>query len=57
VRGCPAATTCTLIPQGGRRLTHDWSAITGDVAKFGLGSCSMIYDVLIFIQHYGLYGP
>ena len=39
------------------RLTHDWSAITGDLAKFGLGSISMLYDVLILVQHYCIYAP
>eukprot|EP00045_Choanoeca_perplexa_P004143 m.35707 g.35707 ORF g.35707 m.35707 type:complete len:310 (-) comp12420_c0_seq3:88-1017(-) len=37
------------------RLTHDWSAITGDVAKFGLGSVSMVYDVVLLTQHYCIY--
>ncbi|EDQ89689.1 uncharacterized protein MONBRDRAFT_8067 [Monosiga brevicollis MX1] len=37
------------------RLTHDWSAITGDVAKFGLGMVSMLYDIVIITQHYCMY--
>lgn len=36
-------------------ITSDWSAITGDVAKFGLGSVSMLFDVVFLVQHYGLY--
>eukprot|EP00048_Salpingoeca_helianthica_P021695 m.13865 g.13865 ORF g.13865 m.13865 type:complete len:317 (+) comp6301_c0_seq1:31-981(+) len=35
--------------------THDWSAITGDVAKFGLGIITIFYDIIFFVQHYVLY--
>lgn len=33
----------------------DYSAITGDPVKFGLGFVSMIADVIIMVQHYILY--
>jgi cystinosin len=36
-------------------LTSDWSAVTGDAAKFVLGLMSMVFDIIFFIQHYGLY--
>lgn len=35
--------------------TNNWSAITGNLAKFLLGSMSMIYDTIFMIQHYILY--
>lgn len=39
----------------GHSTTHDWSAVTGDPVKFGLGFCSMFFDVIFMIQHYWLY--
>jgi len=36
-------------------ITGDWSAITGDIAKFGLGAVSMLFDVVFLVQHYALY--
>lgn len=33
----------------------DWSGITGNLAKFGLGSVSIIFDLLFMAQHYILY--
>lgn len=33
----------------------DWTGITGNVAKFILGSVSMIFDILFMLQHYVLY--
>ena len=33
---------------------HDWSGISGDVVKFGLGVTSMVFDVLFLVQHYVL---
>jgi cystinosin len=36
-------------------LTNDWSAVTGDIAKFILGSLSMIFDTIFFFQHFVLY--
>lgn len=32
-----------------------WSALAGNAAKFGLGSFSVIYDIIMMIQHYCLY--
>ncbi|OZJ02769.1 hypothetical protein BZG36_03338 [Bifiguratus adelaidae] len=36
-------------------MTGDWSGVTGNPVKFGLGLCSMTFDVLFIIQHYILY--
>ncbi|EGD78819.1 hypothetical protein PTSG_01794 [Salpingoeca rosetta] len=36
-------------------ITHDWSAISGDAAKFGLGVIAMVFDTIIIIQHYVVY--
>ena len=35
--------------------TDNWSAITGNLAKFLLGSMSMFYDTIFMVQHYCLY--
>lgn len=35
---------------------QDWSAVTGDPAKFLLGNLSMFFDVIFMLQHYCLYG-
>jgi cystinosin len=35
--------------------TDNWSAISGNLAKFMLGCMSMVYDVVFMIQHYVLY--
>jgi cystinosin len=37
-------------------IQHDWSGVTGNLAKFALGLCSMFFDVLFLYQHYVLYG-
>ena len=34
---------------------HDFSGITGNLAKFFLGFVSMFFDVIFFVQHYVLY--
>mmetsp|Transcript_13892 Transcript_13892/g.33595 ORF Transcript_13892/g.33595 Transcript_13892/m.33595 type:complete len:366 (-) Transcript_13892:1164-2261(-) len=34
---------------------HDFSAITGNFAKFGLGSVSIVFDIIFMLQHYVLY--
>ena len=34
---------------------QDISIVTGDPVKFGLGLVSIIYCVVLLIQHYGLY--
>ena len=36
---------------------RDWTGITGNAAKLGLGSVSIIFDVLFIVQHYVLYRP
>eukprot|EP01061_Rhynchopus_euleeides_P009793 TRINITY_DN1908_c0_g1_i3.p1 TRINITY_DN1908_c0_g1~~TRINITY_DN1908_c0_g1_i3.p1 ORF type:complete len:358 (+),score=159.19 TRINITY_DN1908_c0_g1_i3:171-1244(+) len=35
--------------------TGDWSQVSGDPVKFGLGLCSMFFDTIFIIQHYFLY--
>jgi cystinosin len=34
---------------------HDFSGITGNPAKFGLGFVSIVFDLIFMIQHYCLY--
>jgi cystinosin len=34
---------------------QDWTGITGDAAKFGLGLVSIAFDMVFFVQHYILY--
>jgi cystinosin len=36
-------------------LQADWSGITGNPVKFGLGNVSIIFDMIFIIQHYWLY--
>jgi len=36
-------------------LQNDWSGITGNPVKFGLGVVSMAFDLLFMTQHYLLY--
>jgi cystinosin len=31
---------------------HDWSGITGNLAKFFLGFVSIVFDIIILLQHY-----
>lgn len=33
----------------------DWTGITGNVAKLGLGSVSVVFDLIFMVQHYVLY--
>jgi cystinosin len=33
----------------------DWSGITGNPVKFGLGNVSIIFDIIFMTQHYILY--
>jgi len=35
----------------------DWSAVSGDPVKFGLGFSSMFFDTIFFVQHWVLYRP
>ncbi|KAI8148516.1 PQ loop repeat-domain-containing protein [Fennellomyces sp. T-0311] len=36
-------------------LSGDWSGVSGDPVKFGLGFVSIIFDLLFMMQHYILY--
>ena len=36
-------------------LQKDWSGLTGNPVKFGLGNVSIVFDVLFIAQHYVLY--
>ncbi|CAG8606014.1 2589_t:CDS:2 [Ambispora gerdemannii] len=36
-------------------LANDWSGISGDPVKFGLGFLSILFDLVFMIQHYILY--
>lgn len=36
-------------------LQHDWSGITSNPVKFGLGQISVFFDVLFILQHYVIY--
>ena len=36
-------------------LQADWSGLTGNPVKFGLGNVSIIFDVIFMTQHYVLY--
>lgn len=36
-------------------IDEDWSGITGNPVKFGLGFVSMFFDVIFIIQHYCIY--
>lgn len=36
-------------------LQNDWSGVTSNPIKFGLGNVSIFFDVVFMIQHYWLY--
>ncbi|PSK57779.1 hypothetical protein B9Z65_8981 [Elsinoe australis] len=36
-------------------LNSDWSGVTGNPAKFGLGNVSIFFDIIFITQHYILY--
>ena len=36
-------------------LQDDWSGLTGNPVKFGLGNVSIFFDVIFMFQHYWLY--
>lgn len=38
-------------------MQGDWSGITSNPAKFGLGNISLVLDIIFLTQHYILYGP
>jgi cystinosin len=33
----------------------NWSALSGDAVKFGLGIITMVFDSLLLLQHYVVY--
>lgn len=36
-------------------LQDDWSGITGNPVKLGLGNVSLFFDAIFLVQHYWLY--
>lgn len=38
-------------------LQGDWSGLTANPVKFGLGNVSVFFDVIFMLQHYILYRP
>lgn len=38
-------------------LQADWTGISGNPMKIGLGMVSLAFDVIFLSQHYILYGP
>ena len=36
-------------------LENDWSGVTGNPVKFGLGNITIVFDVVFMLQHYVLY--
>lgn len=38
-------------------LQGDWSGLTGNPVKLGLGNISIFFDLIFITQHYVLYGP
>jgi cystinosin len=36
-------------------LQNDWTGITGNPVKFGLGNITIVFDLIFFFQHYVLY--
>lgn len=36
-------------------LGGDWSGVTGNFAKLGLGNVSIMFDIIFMVQHYALY--
>lgn len=36
-------------------MQKDWSGLTGNPVKFGLGNISIIFDLVFITQHYILY--
>jgi cystinosin len=36
-------------------LQGDWSGVTGNPVKFGLGNVSIVFDLIFITQHYVLY--
>jgi len=40
---------------GDAYVLKDWSAVTGNPVKFGLGLVSLVFDAIFMVQHYILY--
>lgn len=38
-----------------RVILDDWESILGDLAKFGLGLISVMFDIFFLLQHYVFY--
>ncbi|KAF1947328.1 L-cystine transporter-like protein [Clathrospora elynae] len=36
-------------------LENDWSGVTGNPVKFGLGNITIVFDLIFMLQHYVLY--
>jgi len=36
-------------------LEHDWSGVTANPVKFGLGNITIVFDIIFMLQHYVLY--
>ncbi|KAL1796859.1 hypothetical protein ACET3X_005399 [Alternaria dauci] len=36
-------------------LQNDWSGVTGNPVKFGLGNITIVFDIIFMLQHYVLY--
>lgn len=36
-------------------MQGDWSGVTGNPVKFGLGNISIAFDIVFMVQHYWLY--
>lgn len=36
-------------------LQNDWSGVTDNPVKFGLGNITIVFDIIFFLQHYVLY--
>jgi cystinosin len=36
-------------------LQNDWSGLTGNPVKLGLGNVSIVFDVIFMLQHYVFY--
>lgn len=37
-------------------ISHDWKEVTGDPGKLGLSFISIVFDLILIVQHYVLYG-
>ena len=55
MRARGAAPPRYAVQLGVRARAQDWSAITGNPVKFGLGLCSFAFDFAFIFQHYVLF--